>query len=222
MHFVVMGCGRVGAFLAREIEDLGHSVAVIDQDAEAFRRLGPGFSGRCVTGVGFDRETLSRATVREAYAFAAVASGDNSNILAARVARETFGVKNVVARIYDPARADLYERLGIATVATVRWAANQMVRRMIPASPRQELADVSGKLIMADIAFEPTWAGTPLAEVERVSGTRVAYLTRRGDGHLPTGSDVLQDGDVLHLMMRAEDLDDVEVRLARRPERSAR
>jgi trk system potassium uptake protein len=219
MHFVVMGCGRVGASLALEIESLGHSVAVIDQDSGAFRRLGPAFSGSCVTGVGFDRETLVRAEIEEAYAFASVASGDNSNILAARVARETFGVRNVVARIYDPDRADLYERLGIATVATVRWASNQMLRRMIPASPREELQDISGRLILADIAFDPAWAGTPLPEVERASSTRVAYLTRRGEGVLPEADDVLQDGDVLHLMMRTEDLGAVEVLLAHRPQR---
>lgn len=218
MHFVVMGCGRVGASLALEIESLGHTVAVIDQSSAAFRRLGPAFSGRCVTGVGFDRETLQRADIAEAYAFAAVASGDNSNILSARVARETFGVRNVVARIYDPDRADLFERLGIATVATVRWASNQMLRRMIPASPREELQDVSGSLSMADIAFDPAWAGTPLPEVERVSGTRVAYLTRRGEGHLPEAGDVLQDGDVLHLMMHADRLDAVEVLFAHRPQ----
>ncbi|HWO50688.1 MAG TPA: TrkA family potassium uptake protein, partial [Ornithinibacter sp.] len=108
MHFVIMGCGRVGASLARAIERVGHEVAVIDQDESSFRRLGTSFDGRTVTGVGFDRNTLRAAGIDHAYAFAAVSSGDNSNILAARVARETFGVEHVAARIYDPGRAMVY------------------------------------------------------------------------------------------------------------------
>src|SRR5689334_10195061 len=127
-----MGCGRVGSSLAVSLEDKGHDVAVIDQDGAAFRRLGTSFHGRRVEGVGFDRDTLREAGIEQAYAFAAVSSGDNSNILAARVARETFGIENVVARIYDPGRAEVYQRLGIPTVATVRWTANQMLRRLVP------------------------------------------------------------------------------------------
>jgi trk system potassium uptake protein TrkA len=132
VHFVIMGCGRVGASLARAIERAGHEVAVIDQDESSFRRLGTTFEGRTVTGVGFDRDTLRAAGIENAYAFAAVSSGDNSNILAARVAREKYGVEHVVARIYDPGRAEIYQRLGIPTVATVKWTSDQMVRRLLP------------------------------------------------------------------------------------------
>ncbi|WP_235502862.1 TrkA family potassium uptake protein, partial [Kitasatospora sp. Root187] len=120
MHIVIMGCGRVGSALARALEKQGHSVAVVDQDPTAFRRLGSHFNGRRVTGIGFDQDTLREAGIEEAGAFAAVSSGDNSNIIAARVARENFGVENVAARIYDPRRAEVYQRLGIPTVATVR------------------------------------------------------------------------------------------------------
>ena len=135
-----MGCGRVGATLGAELDALGHSVAVVDQAAKAFRRLPADFGGRTVTGMGFDREVLEEAGIRGADAFAAVSSGDNSNILAARVARETFGVTNVVARIYDPRRAAVYQRLGIPTVATVTWTADQMMRRLLPGgrAPRVE------------------------------------------------------------------------------------
>jgi trk system potassium uptake protein TrkA len=154
-HFVIMGCGRVGSTLAHTLEDAGHSVAIIDQDDRAFRRLRTGFSGRKVTGVGFDRETMKRAGVEEAYAFAAVSSGDNSNILATRVARETFHVPHVVARIYDPGRAEIYQRLGIPTVAAVRWSADQVLRRILPLtrtgsgtrSPRSRRRPASGSRI---------------------------------------------------------------------------
>jgi trk system potassium uptake protein TrkA len=149
-HFVIMGCGRVGATLAHTLEDAGHSVAIIDQDERAFRRLRKSFTGRKVTGVGFDRDTLKQAGVEEAYAFAAVSSGDNSNILATRVARETFHVAHVVARIYDPGRAEIYQRLGIPTVAAVRWSADQVLRRILP---EQHLAgdyrEPSGRLVLA-------------------------------------------------------------------------
>ncbi|HVI17439.1 MAG TPA: TrkA family potassium uptake protein, partial [Gaiellales bacterium] len=131
MHVVVMGCGRVGSAIARRLEEIGHSVAVIDQDPEAFRRLGPDFAGRQVTGLGFDRQTLLDAGIDSAGAFAAVSSGDNSNIISARIARETFGVQHVIARIYDPARAEVYERLGIPTVATVSWTTDQILRRLL-------------------------------------------------------------------------------------------
>ena len=127
-----MGCGRVGSSLAIELEAAGHSVAIIDQAREAFRRLGPNFKGQTVTGVGFDRDTLLEAGIEKADAFAAVSNGDNSNILAARVARETYGVQNTVARIYDPGRAEIYQRLGIPTVATVIWATDQIMRRIVP------------------------------------------------------------------------------------------
>src|SRR5690606_124971 len=123
MHIVIMGCGRVGSTLAHILEDNGHSIAIIDRDPQAFRRLRAGFRGRRVTGVGFDRDVLIEAGIESASAYVAVSSGDNSNIISARVARETFGVDNVVARIYDPRRAEVYQRLGIPTVATVRWTA---------------------------------------------------------------------------------------------------
>ena len=124
-----MGCGRVGTLIAQRLEEAGHTVAIIDQNREAFRRLGPNFQGITLAGVGFDRDILIQAGIERADAFAAVSNGDNSNILAARVARENFGVANVVARIYDPGRAEIYQRLGIPTVATVIWTADQILRR---------------------------------------------------------------------------------------------
>lgn len=210
VHFVIMGCGRVGASLARSLERLGHDVAVIDRDEDSFRRLGAEFSGRRVPGVGFDRDALVEAGIEQAYAFAAVSSGDNSNILAARVARETFGVEHVVARIYDPGRAEVYQRLGIPTVATVRWTADQVLRRLLPQGHAPELTDASGRLVLAEIAVSPLWIGWRLTEIEEVAHVRVAYLTRLGEGSLPTPDTVYQEGDLLHLMIPRERLHDVE------------
>ncbi|MGP9693661.1 potassium channel family protein [Brachybacterium sp. AOP25-B2-12] len=214
MHVVVMGCGRVGSMLALRTVEMGHTVAVIDQDPASFDRLGAEFPGTCVTGVGFDRRTLVQASIRDAAAFAAVSSGDNTNVIAARVAREEYGVRNVVARIYDPRRAEIYERLGIATVATVRWTAHQMMARLLPGSPDHEYRDVSGRLTMLVASCEPSWVGTPIGEVERRTRARVAFVTRLGEGLLPGAETRVQDGDRLHLMAETTRLDEVETVLA--------
>ena len=205
-----MGCGRVGSSLALSLEAQGHDVAVIDQEEAAFRRLGSAFEGRRVTGVGFDRDTLTEAGVSDAYAFAAVSSGDNSNILAARVARETFGVEHVVARIYDPGRAEVYQRLGIPTVATVKWTSDQMLRRLLPQGHVPELVDPSGNVVIAEVTVNPAWVGRRITELEDATGARAAYLTRLGSAMLPAAETVFQEGDLLHLATLAADLPTVE------------
>nr|WP_221935369.1 TrkA family potassium uptake protein [Janibacter cremeus] len=205
-----MGCGRVGASLARSLEKMGHDVAVVDQNPASFQRLGSEFTGRRVAGVGFDRDTLLKAGIEEAHALAAVSSGDNSNILAARVARETFGVQHVVARIYDPDRAQVYQRLGIPTVATVRWTADQMLRRLLPQGLASEMADASGRIIIAEMAVDESWVGVTLSRVEQLTDTRVAYVTRLGEGMLPGPQTVHQEGDLLHLVIERPRLDEVE------------
>jgi trk system potassium uptake protein len=217
VHFVIMGCGRVGATLARNLEKHGHDVAVIDQNPMAFRRLGGGFEGRQVTGVGFDRDTLLESGIEQAYAFAAVSSGDNSNILAARVARETFGVEHVVARIYDPGRAEVYQRLGIPTVATVRWTADQTLRRLLPQGAASEYRDPSGRVVLVEVPVNPAWVGRTLAQIEEATGTRVAYVTRLGEGTVPTSGTVYQEGDLVHVIARPADVPVVEQRLDQAP-----
>jgi trk system potassium uptake protein TrkA len=218
MHVVIMGCGRVGSLLALELESNGHTVAVIDQTKEAFRRLGPDFKGRTVTGVGFDRDTLLEAGIEGAQAFAAVSNGDNSNILAARVARESFGVTNVVARIYDPGRAEIYQRLGIPTVATVLWAADQILRRLTPEGSRSEWRDASGTVQLAEVHPHIDWFGLPVKEIEKAAKLRVAFITRLGEGLIPDDGTVLQDGDLIHVMLRDDELLNVEEILRKSPE----
>ncbi|MDQ1641040.1 MAG: trk/ktr system potassium uptake protein [Actinomycetota bacterium] len=220
MHFVIMGCGRVGSTLAHILEDQGHDVSVVDRNPEAFRRLGSHFQGKRVTGVGFDRDTLREAGIEDAEAFAAVSSGDNSNILAARVARETFGVDNVVARIYDPGRAEVYQRLGIPTVATVRWTADQMIRRLLPHGAEPEWRDPSGTVRLAEVAVDTSWIGERVTALEEAAGARVAFLTRFGEGLLPNPDTVLQDGDIVHVIMRDGDAEAVEEIFRHRPEGS--
>lgn len=217
-HFVIMGAGRVGIMLAHALEDSGHSVAVIDQDDRSLHRLRSSFSGKRVTGHGFDRDVLRRAGIEGAYAFAAVSSGDNSNILATRVARETFGVQRVVARIYDPARAEFYQRLGIPTVAAVRWSADQVLRRMLP---EQRIAgdwrEASGRLQLGELSLHDAWSGFHLGAIEQATDVRIAFITRFGEGILPNAATIYQSGDILHAMMRIDDIDDVARVLAQPP-----
>jgi len=204
--------------MARHLEQLGHSVAVIDRDAAAFRRLGEDFAGAAVTGEGFDQDTLIAAGIERADAFAAVSSGDNSNIISARVARELFNVRSVVARIYDSKRAEVYERLGIPTVATVPWTATRLLQMVMGESAIEQWRDPSGAVVMLRLVLHDAWAGRRLSELETATGARLAYVTRFGAGQLPTASTVAQDGDVVHVLAPEQLIDTVRRVAAQPPE----
>jgi trk system potassium uptake protein TrkA len=218
VHIVIMGCGRVGSTLAHILEDQGHSVAVIDQDADAFRKLRSGFKGRKITGYGFDRDVLIEAGIEEADAFAAVSSGDNSNIISARVVRESFGIQRVAARIYDPRRAEVYQRLGIPTVATVRWTADQMLRTLMPDGAESLWRDPTGKVVLAEVAYSDEWLGEKVKLLEQSAGARIAFISRLGQALLPEPGTVLQEGDVLHVIAVESDLERIAAAFARRGE----
>lgn len=204
-----MGCGRLGSTLAHNLDARGHSVAVIDQNADAFRRLGAEFGGSTVTGIGFDRDVLRSADIERADAFAAVSSGDNSNIISARLARETFGVSRVVARIYDARRAQVYERLGIPTVATIRWAADRMMRHLVPEGTVEVFRDPTSAVSIVEVPLHRDWVGLTLKSLEDATGARIAYLMRFGIGSLPTSSTVLQDGDQVFMLVTDDIVDSV-------------
>src|SRR5262245_35405398 len=210
-----MGCGRVGSTIAHILEDQGHSVAVIDQDAEAFRRLRPGFKGSKITGIGSNRDVLAEAGIEHADAFAAVSSGDNSNVISARVVRESFGIERVVARIYDPRRAEVYQRLGIPTVATVRWTADQMLRKLLPEGAEPLWRDPTGAIVLADVAYADHWIGEKMTALEESARTRIAFISRLGEVMIPGPSTGLQEGDVLHVIAEDRDLERIASAFAR-------
>ena len=212
-----MGCGRVGSSLARSLERRGHTVAVIDVNPDSFRRLGPDFAGKTVKGVGFDREVLLEAGIADAGAFAAVSSGDNSNILSARVVRETFDVHNVVARIYDPGRAEVYERLGIPTVATVRWTADQVLRRLLPAGSEPQWRDPSGSVRLMEVHVDRAWVGKTVEQIEHATSARVPFVFRLGAGMVPKRTTVFQDGDLIYAAVADARLAEVEAILGAPP-----
>lgn len=201
-HVVIMGCGRVGSLLSQQLQSDGYSIAVIDKDRKSFRRLPPDFTGRAVEGYGFDRHRLEEAGIREASAFASVSSGDNSNIVSSRVAREYYRIDAVAARIYDPRRAAIYQRLGISTVASVQWTVNQIRSRLLRDQPAwEDWREPSEHVSLIQLQVPAAWAGRTVAEIEQDSVARVASLTRRGDATIPTQQTVLQEGDALHVMV---------------------
>jgi trk system potassium uptake protein len=213
VHVVVVGCGRVGSGLGVGLAGQGHSVAIIDRNAKAFRRLPTDWPGETIVGSGFDRGDLDRARAGEAGALAAVTSGDNSNILTARIARETYEIPNVVARIYDPRRAQIYLRLGIPTVATVSWTIDQVRRRLVPGQLEPEWSDPTGTLSLIERELPERWAGKRLADLSRTGEVTVVAVTRAGVARLDFADLVGQDGDVLHLMVSDTALDRFRARL---------
>lgn len=213
MHVIVVGCGRVGAGLASSLTEEGHSVAIIDRRADAFRRLPEGFTGQMVQGIGFDRDRLLEAGVERAGALAAVTNGDNSNILIARVARETFGIERVVARIYDPRRAAIYQRLGVPTIGPVSWTTERVLRRLLDAGSTVEWVDPTAKLCLVERAITPRLAGQAVADVDALAFVNVVGISRLGVTSLPRPEQVLQDGDVLYLAVLADRLADLETQL---------
>ena len=217
MHVVVVGCGRVGAGLAEAVEAQGHSVAVIDRRPAAFERLPGSFAGTTVVGVGFDRDRLRAAGVEDAAAVAAVTSGDNSNILVARVARETFGIERVVARIYDPRRAAIYERLGIPTIATVQWTTERILQRVLPERPTVEWIDPTAGVVLVERTVPASWAGSPAVALDVDGSTRVVSVTRLGSAQVPDRSLLLQDGDTVHVAVAGDAVDAVDALLASPP-----
>ncbi len=201
MHIVVVGCGRVGSGLAVRLDARGHSVAIIDKAPRSFRRLPPEWPGQKVVGSGFNRDALDAAGASRAQGLAAVTNGDNSNILSARIAREHYGIANVVARIYDPRRAEIYQRLGIPTVPTVSWTIDRVMQRLTPDLEKAEWTDSTGGFALVERFLPSNWAGRPLASLSQKGKFSLIAVTRSGEPRLDTNGLVGQEGDVLYLVV---------------------
>ncbi|HEX5095909.1 MAG TPA: TrkA family potassium uptake protein [Acidimicrobiia bacterium] len=213
MHVVVIGCGRVGTELAGSLNLAGHTVAVVDKNARAFRRLPSNFNGKQVVGFGFDRDHLAEAGIEEAGAFASVTNGDNSNILCARIARETYDIERVVARIYDPRRALIYQRLGISTVATVAWTTDQVLRRLLPTETRHDWADPTGKVGLVERTIPPAAIGKKVGALNNPGRWWLTAVTRFGQAQIVTSDMIGQDGDVLVFISALDALDELQAHI---------
>jgi trk system potassium uptake protein TrkA len=221
VHVIVVGCGRVGSGLAVSLTAEGHTVAVIDKNARAFRRL-EDWTGQRLVGSGFDRDDLEKAGALHADALAAVTSGDNTNILTVRIARETYSIPHVVARIYDPRRAEIYQRLGIPTVATVTWTIDQVRRRLLSDQDVREWSDASGRVALVERSLPDSWAGRALSELEHPGRLTIVAVTRAGEPRLDAHELTGQEGDVLHLAVLDDALRELDEALARHPGSGAR
>jgi trk system potassium uptake protein TrkA len=215
MHVVVVGCGRVGSGVAVQLESLGHTVAIIDRSTRAFDRLPPDFKGTKVIGSGFDREALDAAGAKDASALASVTNGDNSNILCARIARENYGIANVVARIYDPRRAVIYQRLGIPTVPTVSWTTTQVLRWLLPHDDSVEWRDATGSLLFVERILPDAWAGTRLEELDSPGRFNVVSVMRSNQPRLDVATLIGQENDVLQIIVLRDALAELDERLAK-------
>lgn len=209
VHVVIVGCGRVGSTLALGLLAAGHTVAVVDRKPDSFTRLGNDFKGTKIAGIGFDRDVLEAAGIRKASAVAAVTNGDNSNILIARVARENFAIEKVVARIYDPKRAEIYERLGIATVATVKWTSDRILRRILPDLPAVEWTDPSSSVLLVERTMPDNLVGEKVLELE-IKGARISALRRLGSAIVPDSKTIIQQGDICYFAVEKDSLKELD------------
>ena len=207
MHVVIMGCGRVGLQLSIELAEEGHEVTIVDKHASAFEKLPPGFNAKTIVGLGFDRQTLELAGIQDADAFVAVSSGDNSNIVSARVALEHYHVPKVIARIYDPRRAEIYERLNIPTVATTKWGVKQI--QLMLFHDRQEIRETlgGGDLLRLRVPVPPHLVGKPVSSVNVEGQIMVVGVSRGGTGFIPTAASTLQQGDYLIAILAKDGVD---------------
>jgi len=213
MHIVIGGCGRVGRQLTTNLARQGHTVSVIDKQAIAFERLPPGFEGQTLVGMVFDRDTLEAAGIKEAGAYIAVTNGDNSNIVSARVAKEHYKIDKVVARIYDPRRAEIYQRIGIPTVATVRWAASEIYDLLFHGIEHAELAIGQGAMVLMRVEVPEHLAGTRVERLGEPGKAQVVAIDRRGVCSIPGPETTLQGGDVAHVIVERNSIDALRERL---------
>jgi trk system potassium uptake protein TrkA len=213
MRVVIMGCGRVGAALTVQLAKAGHSIAIIDKRPAAFDRLPPGFEAQKVVGFGFDRDVLEEAGIKEAEGFVAVSSGDNSNIVSARVAREHYHVPRVVARIFDPRRAEIYERLNIPTVASVRWSAQQIQYLLFHGKEELKESFAGGSLLHLQLPVPDHLVGKAISSLEEEGIIEVVGVDRGGAGFIPVRSSTFQQGDVAHFVVARDALDQLHILL---------
>jgi trk system potassium uptake protein TrkA len=207
MNVIVMGCGRVGEQVSRFMVDDGHQVVVIDRDPAALARLGPAFKGRTVLGVGFDHKVMIEAGIESADAFAATSPSDNANIVAARIARNIFRVPRVVARLYDPRRAEIYRRLGLMTISSTTWGAERIRELLLHAELDPALTFGHGEVCMVNLETAPQLVGKSVRSLSVPGEIDVSAITRQGQAFIPLSGTEFRKGDIIHLVVLASAMD---------------
>ncbi|MBI5232390.1 MAG: TrkA family potassium uptake protein [Coriobacteriales bacterium] len=207
MRIVIGGCGRVGALLTARFESQGYEVAVIDKDPSSFKRLGKGFKGDTVRGMVFDREALDAAGIDRCDSYVAVTSGDNSNIVSATVARDVFRVPKVVARIFDPRRAQIYRRLGIQTVSSVSWAANEILSLVMHQALVRDVVLGDGEVQLVKFSVPPRLTGRTLADLSSPGELLPVAVVRGGQSFIATSQAEIREGDIVEVAVLTTAMD---------------
>lgn len=218
MHYLVVGAGRVGHILAKELLEKDHTVCLIDSNPQAFRKISPHVNLSTITGIGFDRSVLEAAYIEDTHGLAAVTNGDNSNIVIARIAKEIFHVDHVAARIYDPRRANLYHRLGISTVATVSWAAKEFIKKIAPENDSLDWVDATGEVVIIEKLLPSSWAGKSLNPLFDSTLFSPIAWTHMGETKILKPGTKGQDEARLYFSCLKDSLDDLEAFLSNGPE----
>ncbi len=203
MKIIIMGCGRVGEQVSRLMAQEGHAVSVIDYDAAALARLGPDFKGQKIKGIGFDRNVLIQAGIEHAEAFAAASSSDNVNIVAARIARNVFHVPKVVARLYDPRRAEIYRRLGLVTISSTVWGAGRIHELLTHAALDPVLTFGSGEASLIAVETPPRLVGRTVNNITVPGEVGVVAITREGKALIPALGTPFRADDLIHFVVLA-------------------
>ena len=206
MNIIIIGCGRMGSGLAHLLSLRGHALTVVDKEERAFAALGPAFKGRTLVGIGFDRAVLLAAGVERADGVAAVTNSDEVNIVAARIARTMFRVPSVVARVVDPQKAEIYQRLGVQTISTTVWGINR-IANLLSNNELDVICDLSSSAQMVQMTLPAQLAGRTVQNLTIPGEVHVVAIKRSGQTFLPTGSASLQAGDLLYLAVQAASAD---------------
>lgn len=199
MRIIIIGCGRMGSGIAHALQMRGHVVTVVDRDPASFDRLGPGFRGKTVVGVGFDRNALVDAGIERADALAAVMPSDEANVVAARLATEFFRVPRVVVRLYDPKKAEVYSRLGLLTISPMLWGIHHAADMLCYAQMDTVVSLGVGGVDIVDVNVSARLAGRTVQSISVPAAIHVVAISRGGKAFLPTMGTVFQMGDVLHI-----------------------
>jgi len=210
MKVIVMGCGRIGSQVSQLLSDQGHEVIVIDHDANSDGRLGPNFKGRIIKGLGFDRNILMQAGIEQAEAFVAASQSDNANIVAARIARNLFHVPRVVARLYDPRRAEIYQRLGLTTISSTNWGAERIFQVLTHANIDVWNTFGNGEVALVHVELPPQLTGRNVMQLNVPGEVMVVSITRNDHAFIPASGTEFHEGDLVNLVVLSSAMDRLE------------
>jgi trk system potassium uptake protein TrkA len=213
MKIIIMGCGRVGSQVAQLLDSEGHDVTVIDPVLDNLDRLGINYHGKKIRGVGFDRDVLIQAGIEMADAFVATSSSDNANIVAARIARNIFHVPRVVARLYDPRRAEIYRRLGLVTMSMVSWGAQRIYELLTHTNLDPTFYFGRGEVSLVAIEIPSHLVGRMVNHISVPGEVNVVAITRQGEAMMATLGTEFQPGDLVYFAVQASAMDRLETLL---------